>query len=119
LGMSAYLLPFVFVLNPALLLEGSPLAVVLAIATVLMSGAWIAWGTEGTIGARPIRGATRALLLAGSFVLGSSTIWLGPESPAIFAVLAAGLALTWALRLLHPKAAPGRGTLATNTGNIK
>lgn len=103
LGMSGYLLPFIFVLNPALLLEGTPLAIVLAVATVLLSGAWIAWGTEGSIGARRVGAGLRAVLLAGALVIGSATIWLGPESLFNVIVLAAGLALTWLLYAVSPR----------------
>jgi len=95
LGVSGYLLPFVFALNPALLWKGSALAIALACATVLLSGAMLGWAVESSIGARPVGPWGRVLLFAAALAVGASTVLLGPESLANLAVLAAGVALCW------------------------
>ena len=110
LGVSGYLLPFVFALNPALLWKGSALAIALACATVLLSGAMLGWAAESSIGARALGPWGRALLFAASLAVGASTVLLGPESLANLGVLAAGVALCFVL-CGHPslarRASPG------------
>lgn len=110
LGVSGYLLPFVFALNPALLWKGSALAIALACATVLLSGAMLGWAAESSIGARPVGPWGRALLFAAALAVGASTVLLGPESLANLGVLAAGVALCFVL-CGHPglarRASPG------------
>ena len=104
LGASGYLLPFIFALNPALLWQGSALAIFYACTTVLLSGAMLGWAVESSIGARPLRAPGRALLLASALAVGSSTVVLGPESAANLAALAAGIALSGILALSLPRA---------------
>jgi len=94
LGASGYLLPFVFVLNPALLLHGTALASLYAIATVVLSGAMIAWAAEGTIGRAIIGAPARLVLLLAALLLGLSTILLGTESVWNLAALLGGGALS-------------------------
>ena len=110
LGISGYLLPFVFALNPALLWKGSALAIALACATVLLSGAMLGWAAESSIGARALGPWGRALLFAAALAVGASTVLLGPESLANLGVLAAGVALCFVL-CGHPslarRASPG------------
>ncbi|HEX2115016.1 MAG TPA: TRAP transporter fused permease subunit [Alphaproteobacteria bacterium] len=118
LGISGYLLPFIFVLNPALLLHGTPLAIALATATALLSGAWIAWSTEGSIGARPLNGMLRSALLLASLPLGSATLWLGSDSLLNCVVLLAGAALTWLVYALASRSAIP-SSLVANTGRVK
>jgi TRAP transporter 4TM/12TM fusion protein len=93
LGVSGYLLPFIFALNPALLWQGSALAIAYACATVLLSGAMLGWAVESSIGARPVASWGRVLLFAGALGVGASTIVLGQESAANLAAIAAGVAL--------------------------
>ncbi|HTS90355.1 MAG TPA: TRAP transporter fused permease subunit [Stellaceae bacterium] len=100
IGTSGYLLPFVFALNPALLLHGSVVEILYAVATVALSGTWLSWGSEGSIGAARVGLLARLVLLAGALVIGSSTIWLGPASPSNLLVLAIGLALVAAIHRL-------------------
>jgi len=92
LGASGYLLPFVFALNPALLMQGSMLAVTLAFITVVWSGFLIAWATEGSIGRFTIGGTMRLSLLASALIVGSATVWLGPQSLGSLLVALAGAA---------------------------
>lgn len=106
IGTSGYLLPFVFALNPALLLRGSWVEIAYVIATVVLSGAYLSWGSEGSIGACGVGVIARLLLLAGALVIGSATIWLGPASPANLAVLAVGIVLAVAIYKLSALRVP-------------
>ncbi|HEX5779516.1 MAG TPA: TRAP transporter fused permease subunit [Xanthobacteraceae bacterium] len=98
IGASGYLLPFLFVLNPALLLYGSTMEIVYAISTVVMSGAYLSWAAEGSVGEHVMSRAERAMALALAVAIGTSTLWLGRDSVFNLAVLGAGLLLIFAFR---------------------
>ncbi|MEZ5741790.1 MAG: TRAP transporter fused permease subunit [Burkholderiaceae bacterium] len=104
LGFSGYLLPFVFVLNPALLWQDTLAAGLLAAGSVILSGAMLGWAAEGSLGARPMGAIARVVLLAGALLVGSSTVWLGAHSWWVLPISAAGAALVLALRRMarHP-----------------
>jgi hypothetical protein len=105
MGASGYFLPFLFALNPALILYGSATEIVYAISTVVLSGAYLSWAAEGSIGVIRLTGPERigALLLATA--IGTATLWLGVDSPFNLAVLAAGGLLI----VLFRRAAATRG----------
>jgi TRAP transporter 4TM/12TM fusion protein len=105
LGASGYLLPFVFVLNPALLLSGSWLAVTLAIASVVLSAALIAWATEGSFGAVLLGWPARSAMAAAALLIGTSTIWFGRESFLNVVLIGAGTALMWIIVKFEPRKA--------------
>lgn len=109
IGASGYLLPFLFVLNPALLLFGSYTEIGYAIATVVLSGAYLSWAAEGSVGEHLLSRAERALTLLLAVVIGTSTLWLGRDSVFNLAVLAAGLALIFAFRRVAQSRAVARG----------
>jgi len=98
IGASGYLLPFMFVLNPALLLYGSVTEILYAVATIVLSGAYLSWAAEGSVGEYLLSRAERALTLVLALAIGTSTLWLGTESAFNLAVLAAGLLLIFAFR---------------------
>ncbi len=111
LAAAAYLLPFLWAFNPAVLLFGSWLACVIAVSTAgiaaLMLGRMvILYGRGGPIG---WISALATFILA--IAVGSASLWAGPESPIalIVAVVAAG---AWfATRNGVPGlAAPAQGT---------
>jgi TRAP transporter 4TM/12TM fusion protein len=89
-GASGYLLPFIFALNPALIMVGSPLEVVFAVTTVLMSAAFLSWAAESSVGAIPMRPLERIASLVLAFALGCSTLLFGSASLANLAALAIG-----------------------------
>jgi len=64
LGIIAYIIPFVFVFDPLLLLEGPPLMVALALVTATLGTLAIGIGIVGYF-ARPVGWLSRLLLLAG------------------------------------------------------
>ena len=94
-GASGYLLPFVFALNPALILHGSAAEVIYAVATVLLSGAYLAWAAESGIGRVPLTTVERMLSLVLAFIIGTATLWLGPASALNLGVFVAGVALAF------------------------
>ncbi len=109
IGASGYFLPFLFALNPALLLLGSPVEIFFAIATVALSGAYLSWAAEGSMGAFVLHRVERAGSLGIAAAIGTSTLWLGAASPLNLAVLIAGAALAFAF----PRIAPARERSAT------
>jgi TRAP transporter 4TM/12TM fusion protein len=92
-GASGYLLPFIFALNPALILHGSPTEIAYAVATVLLSGAYLSWAAESSMGATPLTPFDRIAALMLAFIIGASTLWLGAASHANLGVIAAGIGL--------------------------
>jgi len=100
IGASGYLLPFLFVLNPALILYGSWSEIGYAISTVVLSGAYLAWAAEGSVGEYLLSKIERILALVLAVAIGTSTLWLGRDSVLNLAVLAAGLLLVFAFRRL-------------------
>jgi len=64
LGIIAYIIPFIFVLDPLLLLQGPPLVVALALITATLGTFAVGVGIVGYL-ARPVDWTSRLLLLAG------------------------------------------------------
>ena len=98
LGVIAYLMPFLWCYNHAFILDGSPLAIFYAISTALV-GAFLLGR-----GAQTLRfTVTKDLVVGGGMfiaavIVGGSTIWFGPVSPAALAAAAVGIALFLGLR---------------------
>ena len=95
LAASAYLLPYLWAFNPALLLDGGLAAIAYAVATVVAAGLLLARSATA-FGAGGRAGWARAAgMYAACLAVGSSTIWLGPESPLTLGAAAAGCGLAW------------------------
>lgn len=98
LAIAAYLLPFLWVFNPALLFEGSWQAIVIVTITCLVAGALIGQtvivagrdGFAGVIGA--------ASLFMAALVIGSATLWISPDSALTLVPAGAGIVLLYMLR---------------------
>ena len=93
LATAAYLLPFVWVFNPALILIGSWQAILYVIMTTVVAGFLIAQvmvslGTEGAM-----HKGLAALYAVAMLAIGSATIWIGPESPLTLLAAAAGIGI--------------------------
>lgn len=111
LGASAYLLPFLFVFNPALIGQGSALAVAIVAVTAIVSGGVLAYAIEGVDRNGAAGAAVSLTLFAAAIVVGGATVWLGPENPlalapAALAVLAR-LFLSIRVNKLNKKAKVG------------
>jgi TRAP-type uncharacterized transport system fused permease subunit len=92
-GVSGYLLPFIFVLNPALIMHGSLTEILYATGTVLVSGAYLSWAAEGAMGALPLTGSERIAALLLAISIGTSTIWLGGASPLNIVTILLGIVI--------------------------
>ena len=91
LAASAYLLPFLFVLNPALLMQGSWLEIVIVIITAVVSGAVLARAVDPPEGAGIWVVAGSILLFVVALAVGGSTVFFGSDS--LFALLPAAAIL--------------------------
>jgi TRAP transporter 4TM/12TM fusion protein len=90
LAVAAYLLPFLWVYNDALLLQGSVLANFYAVTTALVAVVLIASAAQTGVDGKKHALAARGLLFAVGLAVGSSTIWLGNEAPLTLVVAAVG-----------------------------
>jgi TRAP transporter 4TM/12TM fusion protein len=101
LGLTGYIVPFMFVYSPALIMQGTPPEIALAAATALIGVTFMAAGLHGYL-TRPLGAASRALLAMGALVL----IDQGLATDAVgLALGAAGWALS---RRGPPEATPAR-----------
>lgn len=101
MGASGYLMPFIFALNPGLLLRAdAPLANLLTLLSVAWSAALLGFAAEGVVGTRPIGRMACLSLLASGVAVGSATLWLPPQSPWVLAVIAASVGVLAIARAL-------------------
>ena len=97
LAASAYLLPFLWAFNPALLLQGSLPAIIYVVITAITAGFLLAHSAT-VLGDGKAAGWAAAIgMYIACLVVGSSTIWIGPESPLTLVVAAIGLALVYSV----------------------
>ena len=95
LAATAYLLPYLWAFNPALILEGTTVAIAFVIATCLSAGMLLAH-TVTVLGSGKFSGWLAAIgMYIACLTVGSSTLWLGHESPLTLVVAAAGLGLVY------------------------
>ena len=80
LAAIAYLLPFLWAFNPALIMDGSPLEIVYAIGTALVGALMITQGMQWVRLADLRELALGLALFAGAIAVGGSTIWFGADS---------------------------------------
>lgn len=93
LATVAYLLPFLWCYNDALILEGTPTAIFYAMATALVAALLIAEGMQYTRAKSLQMNAAGALLFAAAVGVGGSTIWFGREAVINFLAVFGGAAL--------------------------
>ena len=109
LAIAAYLLPFLWAFNPAVLLDGSGLAIFFALASCLAAGfvlgrSVVAAGQGGLSGR-----AAAGLMIALALAAGSATVWIGPESALSLAPSAVAVGLTLILDRRRAAPAPAAG----------
>ena len=98
LAAAAYLLPFLWAFNPALVMQGSWVAVVYVSLTALVAGfliaeAVITWGDGGLA-----RIGLALFYFAAAIAVGGSTIWLGAESSLTLLAAAGGAGVAFLAR---------------------
>ena len=69
LGITAFLMPFMFVYNPALLMQGSPIDVIRALITCMIAGIALSSAVEGYLFHRKINVVLRAFNFAAALLL--------------------------------------------------
>lgn len=112
LAITAYLLPFVFALNPALLMNGTWPEIAVSGLTILTAGWLLAevLATRRAFGGGAVRWAVGALALA----IGGLTAVLPPASLLALVLALASVPLAWALmRLTGAPTAPAAGAGTT------
>ena len=98
LGAVAYLLPFLWSYNDALLLQSSNLANAYAVVTALVAALLIAKALQTVVLGGVTALSIGSLIFAGALAVGSSTVWLGADAPGAAAAAAAGVAVLVGLR---------------------
>jgi TRAP transporter 4TM/12TM fusion protein len=109
LAIVAYLLPFVFALNPALLLDGTWLEIAVSCITVAVAGHLLAevLATRRAYGG----GAGRAGAALAATIIGASTAAFGAGSAAALVLAAASVPVAYAFsRLTHTSPVPKEQT---------
>ena len=99
LAVAAYLMPFLWVYNPALLLDGSWQAVAIVATTAIGAGLLIGQMSGLMGGGGLISSVLGLLCFIGALVVGSATIWIGPEDPLALLPAVAALGVVVALRV--------------------
>ena len=103
LGAVAYLLPFLWSYNDALLLQGSNLANVYAVGTALVAALLISRALQTVVLGGVTALSIGSLIFAGALGVGSSTVWLGADAPGAAAAAAVGIAVLIGLRFVRPR----------------
>ncbi len=98
LATVAYLLPFLWVYNEALILEGSPVAITFVIVTAVVAAILIGRGIQTARWRDKGRLLTGLSLCAVALGVGGSTVWLGQDSPFTLVAAIAGFALFMIVR---------------------
>ena len=98
LAVAAFLMPFLWIYNPALLLEGSWTAVGIVIATVAAAGLLVGRMSGLLGGGGGLDTVLGLSCLVGAVAVGSATVWIGPEDPLALIPALAALAAVAALR---------------------
>jgi len=105
LAAVAYLLPFLWSYNDALLLQGSALANTYAVGTALVAALLIAKALQTVALGTMASLASGALLFGGALAVGSSTVWLGAESALTMLGAGSGVTVLVGLRFLAQRPA--------------
>lgn len=103
LGITAYLLPFLWAFNPAILLDGSAEQIAYAgisavVAGVMIGQSTLVMGLKGSAG--PIAAVT---LFVAAIAVGSATIWIGSSNPLSLVPAAIGICLAYLVRSRRDK----------------
>ncbi|MBS0124983.1 TRAP transporter permease [Thetidibacter halocola] len=104
LAIVAYLLPFVFALNPALLMDGTWLQIGISCLTIAVAGSLLA---EGLASKRAYGGgAMRLLAIASALIIGASTAVFAPDSVPGISIALLSVPVAWALTRIGAPSQP-------------
>ena len=93
LAAAAYLLPFLWVFNPALVMQGSAPEVIYVTATACVAGFLIVQALANSTDPGTLPKLLALFYLACTLAIGSATLWLGADSPLTLLVAAIGVAI--------------------------
>ncbi len=103
LAAAAFLMPFLWAFNPALLLRGTMTEIVYVVITTVTAGIVIGQMTK-VIGSGGIKGSLGVTgLLAAAIFIGGGTVWYGATSPASLIPAALALLIMFALRIVRQR----------------
>ena len=98
LAIAAYLLPFLWAFNPAVLLDGSWQAVCYTLLTCIAAGLLLGRMNVGS-GRSAVTSRFETLLWFGAALgVGSATLWIGPKTPLALVPAVAALGLMFLMR---------------------
>lgn len=106
LGVSAYLLPFLWVYNPALIMKGTALEIAIVCASLMAAVLVQRQAVLFTAASSSVTVSVRVLLNVAVLVVGGSTLWAGSESIVslgLSALLLIGFAVGHVLARARPK----------------
>ena len=97
LAVAAFLMPFLWAFNPALLLNGTWLEITLVTVSCVAAGLLV--GQMSMVMGRSTLGTLSGFgFLIIAIIIGSSTVWIGKSDPLVLVPCAAGLLLVYFLR---------------------
>jgi TRAP transporter 4TM/12TM fusion protein len=103
LAAAAFLMPFLWVFNPALLLQGTTLEIVYVVITTVIAGIVIGQMTK-VVGSGGMMGSFGVVgLLVAAIFIGGGTVWFGTTHPAALIPAAAALIILVTMRILRQR----------------
>jgi TRAP-type uncharacterized transport system fused permease subunit len=97
LAVAAFLMPFLWAFNPALLAQGTWQEITLVTVTCVVAGLLVGQMTM-VMGRNALGTLSGFAFLIGAIIIGSSTLWIGKSDPLVLVPCAAGLLLVYFLR---------------------
>ncbi|MEE8303372.1 MAG: TRAP transporter fused permease subunit [Candidatus Tectomicrobia bacterium] len=97
LAVAAFLMPFLWAFNPALLAQGTWQEITLVTVTCVVAGLLVGQMTM-VMGRSALGTLSGFAFLIGAIIIGSSTLWIGKSDPLVLVPCAAGLLLVYFLR---------------------
>jgi TRAP-type uncharacterized transport system fused permease subunit len=98
LAAAAYLLPFLWVFNPALIFIGTPLAIGYAILSAMIAGWYLSRAIRDIVGGDASKYVLAGVQLFSALLIGGSTVWFGQTSPIVVVLSGLGIAGYWYIR---------------------
>ncbi|NKB20558.1 MAG: TRAP transporter fused permease subunit [Alphaproteobacteria bacterium] len=103
LAAAAFLMPFLWAFNPALLLRGTTTEIVYVVITTVTAGIVIGQMTK-VVGSGGLRGSFGVIgLLAAAVFIGGATVWFGTTAPVALIPAGIALLLMFSMRILRQR----------------
>jgi TRAP transporter 4TM/12TM fusion protein len=103
LAAAAFLMPFLWVFNPALLLQGTTLEIVYVVITTVTAGIVIGQMTK-VVGSGGMTGSLGVIgLLVAAIFIGGGTVWYGTTHPGALVPAVLALIILFAMRIVRQR----------------